>query len=452
MSRDESKPQVGVNPRVLIVDDEPSIRRSLEGILRDEGFDAVSAEDGLSAIQQILTEKPSLVLLDIWMPGIDGLETLQRIKNIAADLPVVMISGHAAIATAMKAIQLGASDFIEKPLDMAATVAAVRKALGLSCEFGAQDLKSSGRVDDQSVFDLGRAQGEIQVNPVVFSSQTLRGKRVAQRTLAKSAILYGQGLHSGKKSGLALEPLPPNSGIHFVAVTDTKPVPAHVDNVISTGFATVLQAGRTQFGTIEHLMSALHAYGISNLLIKCNGEVPVLDGSAREFCKLFDDIGTEEQDGEWYTIRVPEKIRVGGDREFIELEPAERYTIDYTIDYPKPVGRHRMVFTLDSIDNYRNEIAPSRTFGLVKDIGYLQKQGYALGGRFDNFVLFGDDGPINDKLRFADEPVRHKILDAIGDLYLLGRPLSAKVTASMTGHSDNVELLKKVRDALRQIA
>jgi UDP-3-O-[3-hydroxymyristoyl] N-acetylglucosamine deacetylase len=107
-----------------------------------------------------------------------------------------------------------------------------------------------------------------------------------------------------------------------------------------------------------------------------------------------------------------------------------------------------MSFTLRDIAGYRSEIAPCRTFGFVKDIGYLQKQGYALGGRFDNFVLFGDEGPINDKLRFPDEPVRHKILDAIGDLYLLGRPLSGKITASMTGHSDNVELLKRVRDAL----
>lgn len=452
MSEKTTQPQISPKARILIIDDEPSIRRSLEGILHDEGFDAVGAADGLAGIQQILSCRPSLVLLDIWMPGVDGLETLQRIKNIAPELPVIMISGHAAIATAMKAIQLGAADFIEKPLDLVATMAAVRKALGVPFSDAAPGGDGAPSIDEVSLFDVGHGVSEIKVSPVVFRSQTLRGKRLSQRTVARSAILYGQGLHSGKKSGLALEPLPPNSGIHFVAVTDTQPVPAHVDNVTSTGFATVLQAGRTQFGTIEHLMSALHAYGISNLLVKCNGEVPVFDGSARDFCKLFDDVGTEEQDGDWYTIRIPEKIRVGNDREFIQIEPAEEFSIDYTLDYPAPMGRQRMVFTLRDIAAYRSEIAPCRTFGFVKDIGYLQKQGYALGGRFDNFVLFGEEGPINDKLRFPDEPVRHKILDAIGDLYLLGRPLSGKVTASMTGHSDNVELLKRVRDALQQLS
>lgn len=449
MNAESSTMQTTAKDRILIIDDEPSIRKSLEGILRDEGFDTATAEDGLSGIQQVLIARPSLVLLDIWMPGIDGLETLQRLKSIAPEMPVVMISGHAAIATAMKAIQLGAADFIEKPLDLLATMSAVRKALGLLQDDG--DSLSAGalvREDDSSPFELGRGVGEIKVDPVVFRSQALRGRRIPQRTVARSAILYGQGLHSGKKSGLALEPLPPNSGIHFVAVTDTQPVPAHVDNVTSTGFATVLQAGRTQFGTIEHLMSALHAYGISNLLIKCNGEVPVFDGSARDFCKLFDDVGTEEQEGDWYAIRIPETIRIGNDREFIQIEPAEEFSIDYILDYPAPLGRQRMSFTLRDIAGYRSEIAPCRTFGFVKDIGYLQKQGYALGGRFDNFVLFGDEGPINDQLRFPDEPVRHKILDAIGDLYLLGRPLSGKITASMTGHSDNVELLKRVRDAL----
>jgi UDP-3-O-acyl-N-acetylglucosamine deacetylase len=105
---------------------------------------------------------------------------------------------------------------------------------------------------------------------------------------------------------------------------------------------------------------------------------------------------------------------------------------------------------LGDVQKYKREIAPARTFGFVKDIGWLQQQGLALGGRFDNFVLFGEEGPLNGNLRFSDEPVRHKVLDAIGDLYLLGRPLRGKVTAALTGHSDNVELLKMVREALRK--
>jgi UDP-3-O-acyl-N-acetylglucosamine deacetylase len=109
-----------------------------------------------------------------------------------------------------------------------------------------------------------------------------------------------------------------------------------------------------------------------------------------------------------------------------------------------------MVFTLGDVESYKREIASARTFGFVKDIGALQKQGLALGGRFDNFVLIGSEGPINGEMRNPDEPVRHKILDAIGDLYLLGRPLQARITAQMTGHSDNIALLRLLRDQMRQ--
>ena len=129
---------------------------------------------------------------------------------------------------------------------------------------------------------------------------------------------------------LLLEPLPPFSGIHFVGVSESTPVPAHVDYVESTGFATTVRLGATQAGTIEHLMSAIHAYGISNLLIKCNGEVPVMDGSARDFCLLFEDVGLEDQGEDWFEIAVDSVIRVGNDREFIQIEPADDFTIDYT--------------------------------------------------------------------------------------------------------------------------
>src|SRR5690606_31035543 len=125
--------------------------------------------------------------------------------------------------------------------------------------------------------------------------------------------------------------------IHFVGVSETTVVPAHVDFIESTGYATTLRLERTQAGTIEHIMSALHAYGISNLLIKCNGEVPVMDGSSCEFCSLFDEIGVEEQEGDWYEIAIPSLIKVGNDREFIQFEPADEFTIDYTLDYPDPV-------------------------------------------------------------------------------------------------------------------
>jgi len=428
---------------VLIVDDEESIRRSLSGILKDEGISVIEAEDGEGAIRTLVEHRPSLVLLDIWMPGLDGLETLKKIKEISPETPVVMISGHATISTAIAATRLGAIDFLEKPLELTATLQIVRRALSAENSQVAvwEAVESS---------DTGPLRRSLALNQVVFAHQALRGAARPQKTIAHAAILYGQGLHSGRKSGLILEPLPPNSGIHFVGVSETTAVPAHVDFVESTGFATTVRLGQTQAGTIEHLMSALCAYGISNLLIKCNSEVPVMDGSAREFCRLFDDVGLTEQDGEWYDIKILEPIQVGNGKEWIRIEPADTFSIDYTLRYPDPVGEQQFTFELKDPEAYRSQIAPSRTFSFVKDVGHLQKQGLALGGRFDNFMLIGTEGAINDSWRFPNEPVRHKILDAIGDLYLLGRPLCGKVTACMTGHSDNIALLKAVRKLLQR--
>jgi len=430
---------------VLVVDDEASIRSSLSGILKDEGISVIEAADGESAISMLIERNPALVLLDIWMPGIDGLETLKKIKEIRPNTPVVMISGHATISTAVAATRLGASDFLEKPLGLTSTIEVVRRALELAKERQESTGPTWEKIEPSSV---GPLRQSLNLKPVVFANQVARGAARPQKTIAHAAILYGQGLHSGRKSGLILEPLPANSGIHFVGVSETTTVPAHVDFVESTGFATTVRLGHTQAGTIEHLMSALCAYGISNLLIKCNGEVPVMDGSANEFCKLFEQVGLTEQDGEWYEIAINETIQVGNEKEWIRIEPADSFSVDYTLRYPAPVGEQHFTFTLSDPASYRAEIAPSRTFSFVKDVGYLQKQGLALGGRFDNFLLIGTEGAINDAWRFPNEPVRHKILDAIGDLYLLGRPLRGKVTACMTGHSDNIALLKKVRELL----
>ena len=428
---------------ILIVDDEASIRKSLEGVLGDEGYSCALASDGADALSQLESLRPSLVILDIWMPGMDGIETLRRIKAAQPETPVIMMSGHATISTAIKATKIGASDFIEKPLELDVVLNAIRRALGTQ---DAVPSSASGGPDGS--IDLLASEGMPELKPVVFGSQALRGSLLPQRTLARSAVLYGQGLHSGKKSGLIFEPLGPDSGIHFVGVSDNRAVPAHIDFVESTGYATTIRLGTTHVATIEHVMSALNAYGVSNLLIKCNGEVPVLDGSSVEFCSLFEEVGFENQIGDWYGIRVKEPVRIEAGKASIRLEPCDAFEIDYTLEYPAPVGRQRYVFRLDDPAVYRKEIAPARTFGFARDIGLLQRQGLALGGRFDNFVLFGEEGPINDALRFPDEPVRHKIMDMIGDLYLLGRRLQARVVAQMTGHTQNIALLKKVREAL----
>ena len=434
---------------ILIIDDESSIRRTLEGIFKDEGYQVVLAEDGERALALIAEQVPSLAFLDIWMPGMDGMETLKRIRQLAPGLPVIMMSGHATIATAIAATRMGAEDFVEKPLDLHQIINRVRQAIGQGGEATDLDGEEEGESGAHGL-SLAKSRETTGINPIVFREMGLPGRVFTQKTLAQSAVLYGQGLHSGKKSGLMLEPLPPFSGIHFLGMSEGVPVPAHVDFVESTGFATTVRLGPTQAGTIEHIMSALHAYGISNLLIKCNGEVPVMDGSAREFCSLFDEVGIEDQKEEWPEIVVNETLQVGNEKEYIRLEPGDDFTIDYTLRYPAPIGEQRMTFTLSNPETYLREIAPARTFGFVRDVGMLQQQGLALGGRFDNFVLIGEEGVINTALRFPDEAVRHKILDAIGDLFLLGRRIRGRVTACMTGHSDNIALLKLLSQSIRK--
>lgn len=439
-------------PRILVVDDEVAICRSLEGVFRDEGFEVVIAASGEEALTLVGQDPPSLILLDIWMPGLDGIATLERLQEIAPKIPVIMISGHATIPTAIQATRMGAFDFIEKPLDLHEILTAVRRALGHGEELEVPREDEVGiPAQEQPLFGK-RGASSVRLQSEFFTTQESRGMVVPQRTLAQSAVLYGHGVHTGRKSGLLLEPLPPDSGIHFAGVAGDIAIPAHVDFVDSSGWATTLRIGQVQASTIEHLMSVLHAYGITNLLVKCNGEVPVMDGSALEFCDLIERAGIKEQGGDWYQIVPSEIIECRGGREWIRLEPAQSFEIDYTLEYPEPIGKQHMVFHLSSPEAFKEEIAPARTFGFVKDIGLLQKRGLAQGGRFDNFVLIGAEGVINSDLRYPNELVRHKILDAIGDFYLLGRPLGARITAYMTGHSDNVSVIQQLWLQLKELS
>jgi UDP-3-O-[3-hydroxymyristoyl] N-acetylglucosamine deacetylase len=442
---------------ILIVDDEEAICRTVAQILSDEGYVSESVPSGTLALEFISKKAYALVFLDIWMPGLDGISTLKSIKSLHPSLPVVMISGHATISTAVEATRLGAVDFIEKPFDLKDILTVAKKyvengALSNSQEDSQKENTLVTKSDGFSPIKNNKADLNLTptLHATVFSKPPFSpGRKVPQATIKSSAILYGQGLHSGGKSGLIFEPLPPNSGIHFVSVAGNTAVPAHVDYVQSTGFATTLSLG-TSFsaGTIEHVMSALHAFGITNLLIKCNREVPVMDGSALEFCSLFEEVGLDYQDADWYEIDIPRRIRVGSEKEWLQFEPGDTFAVDYTLKYPDPVGEQSFKFELNSIEDYCREIAPARTFGFVKDIGYLQKLGLAQGGRFDNFILVGEHGVLNTDLRFTDEFVRHKILDVIGDLYLLGRKIKGTVTACMTGHSDNIALLRALQKEL----
>ncbi len=427
-------------PLVLVVDDEESICESLSSVLQDENFQTIIANNGQDALEKVKSFSPDMVFLDIWMPGWDGIETLEKIKQVAPQTQVVMISGHASISNALDAIKRGAIDLIEKPLNIESIMLAANTALERRARFA----QEGEHAENQSVEGAASRVIPLNVHKGIHST-AMAGENLGQRTLKDSVILYGQCLHSGVKSGLVLEPLPKDSGIHFAQMGGSKTVPVFVDYVESTELATTIRSGAAVAATIEHLMAALHSYRISNLLIKCNGEVPVFDGSSKEFCDSIQSVGIEEQGGDWFEIAVDEPVEYTTDRgQSISLEPADCFTVTYELNYPAPVGQQIHTFVFDGPESFEQSIAPARTFGFMADAERLQKAGLAAGARLDNFVLIGNDGIVNTELRFPDELARHKVLDAIGDLFLIGRPLRCHVRAKMTGHSDNAAVLKQL--------
>ncbi len=452
-----------MDKKVLIVDDEEGVVESIAGVLEDEGFRVATARSGEDAIRVFQQEMPDVTLLDIWMPGMDGIEILKRLKGIAAECQVIMISGHATISTAMTSVKLGAFDFIEKPLSLDVLLLTIRRALdrqkSLSAVEGLEKMASREPLEDRKI-SAEEIAGELQD----FSSESLRpaiplargaaGRKgissLSQRTLKQSMVLYGTGLHSGKKTGLLLQPLPPDSGILFGSISSEEVVPAHLDFVQTTDFATSLKRGGAIAKTVEHLMAVLHAYRISNLMVKMIEEIPIMDGSASEFCKIVEEAGVEEQEEKVHELIIDRKMEVVHKQKTLIIEPAKTFSIHFFLDYPPPIGQQAFDFVLESEETFRDQIAPARTFGFVKDIEMLERMGLGGGGRLHNFILVDDEKIVNTELRFPDEFVRHKILDLMGDFYLLNRPVRGKVTAHLTGHTENIALMKKIQEAARE--
>ena len=449
--------------KVLIVDDEESVVQSIAGVLEDEGFQVAKAKGGEEAIKVFQQEEPDVTLLDIWMPGMDCIEVLKRLKWIAPDCQVIMISGHATISTAMTSVKLGAFDFIEKPLSLDVLLMTIRRALDHQKELvtiqQSNETISEELFQDKKIFPVERAE-ELAEPPLTSFRQAIpSAKGVArrketsllpQRTLKQSMVLYGTGLHSGKKTGLLLQPLPPHSGILFGNVSSDDVVPAHLDYVQTTEFATSLKKGRAIAKTVEHLMAVLHAYHITNLMVKMIEEIPVMDGSALEFCKIVDEAGVEEQEEKVTELVIDRRMEIVHKNKSLVIEPAGFFSVHFFLDYPPPIGQQTFDFTMESEEAFRDQIAPARTFGFLKDIEMLERMGLAGGGRLHNLILLDDEKIVNTELRFPDEFVRHKILDLIGDFYLLNRPVRGKVTARLTGHTENFALMKKIQAAARE--
>lgn len=277
---------------------------------------------------------------------------------------------------------------------------------------------------------------------------------LAQRTLKSLTKAVGVGLHSGQRVELTLRPAPPDTGIVFRRVD----LPQPVDIVISaqavtdTRLASTISAGGAKVHTVEHLMSACAGLGIDNLYIDITAEeVPILDGSASSFVFLLQSAGIELQSAPKRFIRVLKPVEVregeGATAKWARLSPYEGYKLSFEIDFDHPAvdsTGQRVEFDLSS-GSYTRDIARARTFGFTKDVEMMRANGLALGGGLDNAIVMDDYKVLNTEgLRYNDEFVKHKILDAMGDLYLLGKPLLAAYSAFRSGHAMNNKLLREL--------
>ena len=434
--------------KILIIDDEKNIQVSLASILEDEGFKVYFASTGEDGYEKFLNLRPDLIFLDIWLPGIDGLETMKKILSVDRGQVIIMISGHGNITTAVQAVKDGAYDFLEKPLSLEKVLLSVNK--GLDYKKVIDENKRLKDIISQNTDELEetknlKKENTGQIKFEVNDSGPLR----KQRTVGKSNIFYGIGLHSGEKTGMSISPLPIGKGIRFENISSSGYIPARIEFLDQTNYATSIMKDGLEAKTIEHFMAVLHAYGITNLAIKITKEVPIDDGSATKFCEFLKDSGIVEQEEFIPEIVIKDPIIIGEESEdgqYIKIEPADVFTVKYTTVYPEPLGIRSHEIALNSPEDFENEIAPARTYGFVNEFNKLSELGLAEGGRLNNFILIDDGKVLNTELRFENELARHKILDIFGDFYLLGRPLRGKITAQKTGHSDNAKMVNAIKE------
>ena len=275
-----------------------------------------------------------------------------------------------------------------------------------------------------------------------------------QRTIKNLVKTTGVGLHSGLRVELTLRPAAPNTGIvfHRVDLPEVVDFPALASTVSDTRMASVLQVGNARVSTVEHLMSALAGLGIDNLHIDLTAEeVPIMDGSAATFVYLLRSAGIEEQAAPKKFLRVVKPIEIrepdGKQEKWARLEPHDGFTLAFSIDFQHPAIDSTANFAeIDfATESYVKQIARARTFGFVNEVETLRSMGLARGGSLDNAIVMDEYRVLNsDGLRYDDEFVKHKILDAVGDLYLIGMPLMAKYVACRSGHALNNRLCREL--------
>jgi UDP-3-O-[3-hydroxymyristoyl] N-acetylglucosamine deacetylase len=269
-----------------------------------------------------------------------------------------------------------------------------------------------------------------------------------QTTIKKPVSLVGIGLHRGNPVNLTLEPLEAGNGIVFVRKDVGVSIPLIPENVVDTKMATVIGKDGYSISTIEHLLSAIYAYGIDNLKITVDSdEVPVMDGSSASFCMLLDEAGIAEQELPKRIMIIKKDVEVKEGDKYVKLSPSKNLKYDFTIKFAHPVIENQAYVLEFSKENYKKEVARARTFGFLHEVQYLRSKGLALGGSLENAIVLDEKKVLNPEgLRFSDEFVRHKILDAIGDMSLIGMNFIGNYEALAGSHDLNhkltLELLK----------
>ena len=280
-----------------------------------------------------------------------------------------------------------------------------------------------------------------------------------QTTISKSVELVGIGLHKGSPVKLRLEPLESNSGIVFYRSDVEVSIPLVPENVVDTKMATVIGKEGHVISTIEHLLSAIYAYGIDNLRVIVDAdEVPVMDGSSASFCMILDEAGITQLDIPKKIMRIKKDIIIQEGEKYVKLSPSPDLKYDFTIKFPHPVIQKQEYVLEFTKESYKKEISRARTFGFLHEVQYLRSKGLALGGSLENAIVLDEKKILNPEgLRFDDEFVRHKILDAIGDMSLIGmnfignyeamagsHDLNHKLTLALLKDADNYEIVELV--------
>ncbi|MBW1947030.1 MAG: UDP-3-O-acyl-N-acetylglucosamine deacetylase [Deltaproteobacteria bacterium] len=260
-----------------------------------------------------------------------------------------------------------------------------------------------------------------------------------QHTLMKSVKASGIGLHSGEKVSLKINPSPANTGICFVRsdLSREQVIPARAEYIVDTSFATTIGVEKVSVSTIEHLMAALSGAGVNNALIEVDGpEIPAMDGSAAPFLSLLQKAGLKAQYEPVRYIRILEPVTVKMGDKLLSIEPSRNFIVSFEIEFEHPLIAKQRFAGKITPQTFASQISKARTFGFLSEVELLRENGFARGGSLENAVVIGDTSIYNrGGLRFSDEFVRHKVLDLIGDLYLLGSPVLGKVKAVKSGHS-----------------